>query len=81
MSIHPSLHGGDSLKGQRSVFKRIERIQSLMKIDAFGDGDSPFGLPKVRTHVKVKKKKKVAEETAETPVGEAEAGAEAENKD
>lgn len=71
MSIHPSLHGLDTLKGQRSVFKRIERIQSLMKVDAFGEGDSPYGLPKVRTHIKVKKKKAV-EETTEAPVTEVE---------
>lgn len=81
MSIHPSLQGIDTLKGQRSVFKRIERIQSLMKISAFGEGDSPYGLPKVRTHTKVKKKKKVVEETGEAPAPEAEAAAEAEKKD
>ncbi|TDJ78920.1 MAG: small basic protein [Planctomycetota bacterium] len=81
MSIHPSLHGVDTLKGQRSVFKRIERIQSLMKVEAFSEGDSPYGLPKVRTHVKVKKK--AVQETTETPVAEAgaEAEAEAEHKD
>jgi small basic protein (TIGR04137 family) len=69
MSIHPSLRGVDTLKGQRSVFKRIERIQALQKIEAFGDDDSPYGLPKVRTHFKVKKKKV---EEAEAPAAEAE---------
>lgn len=61
MSIHPSLRGVDTLRGERSVFSRIERIQRLAKegrIDP--EADSPYRLPKVRTIFKVKKAKKAA---------------------
>ena len=59
MSIHPSLQGVNTLVGERSVFTRIERLQKLIregKIDP--DAASVYGLPKVRTKFKVKKKKK-----------------------
>ena len=69
MSIHPSLRGVDTLSGDRSVFKRIERIQKLVKDGKMSVDDSPFGLPKVRTVFKVKKAKPVVEE-GETPEGE-----------
>jgi small basic protein (TIGR04137 family) len=75
MSIHPSLRGVDDLVGQRSVYTRIERLQKLMRDGKISEEDSPFGLPKVRTFVKVKAKKKdpeedggeAAEEGAEEP--------------
>lgn len=71
MSIHSSLHGADSLIGERSVLSRIERIAQLQKEDRFDpESDSPTGLPKVRTKFRVKKKPKVAEDAEE---GEAEA--------
>jgi small basic protein (TIGR04137 family) len=57
MSIHPSLRGVDTLTGDRSVFKRIERLQQLMKEGKLTEEDSVYGLPKVRTTFKVKKKK------------------------
>ena len=75
MSIHPSLRGVDTLRGQRSVYSRIERIQALMKDGKMTDGESPYGLPKVRTQFKAKAKKKKKE--AETTTAEGE-GAEAE---
>jgi len=61
--------------GQRSVYTRIERLQKLMRDGKISEEDSPFGLPKVRTFVKVKAKKKdpeedggeAAEEGAEEP--------------
>ena len=62
MSIHPSLRGVDNLVGQRSVYTRIERLQKLMRDGKISAEDSPFGLPKVRTFVKVKAKKKAPEE-------------------
>ena len=59
MSIHPSLRGVDTLRGDRSVFTRIERIQRLAKEGKLDpDEASPFGLQKVRTIFKVKKAKK-----------------------
>lgn len=71
MSIHSSLHGADSLIGERSVLSRIERIAQLQKEDRFDpESDSPTGLPKVRTKFRVKKKPKAVEDAEE---GEAEA--------
>ena len=64
MSIHSSLHGADSLVGERSVLTRIERLEKLQNEERFDpESDSPFGLPKVRTKFRVKKKKKEEEET------------------
>lgn len=71
MSIHSSLRGADGLIGDRSVFKRMERINILKKEGRFDDEGSVFGLPKVRTKFKVAKKKK------EAPKEEAAEGAEA----
>ena len=77
MSIHPSLRGIDTLVGQRSVYTRVERLQKLMRDGKISEEDSPFGLPKVRTFVKVKAKKKAPEEGdgegAEDGAGEPEA--------
>ena len=76
MSIHSSLRGADSLAGQRSVLKRVERITQLTKEGKFDpENDSVFGLPKVRTKFKVagaKKKKKEAESTDEAAATEGE---------
>ena len=67
MSIHSSLRGGDTLKGERSVLTRQERIASLKKVGKFEeDQRSIYGLPKVRTKFKVAgaKKKAAAKEAA-----------------
>ena len=64
MSIHNSLKGVDTLKGERSVLTRVERIARLKKEGRFDDENaSVYGLPKVRTKFKVvtKKKKKAAD--------------------
>lgn len=64
MSIHRSLRGVDTLKGDRSVLTRIERIQTLKKEGRFDvEEGSPWNLPKVRTKFKstsVKKAKAAA---------------------
>lgn len=75
MSIHSSLHGADSLIGERSVLTRIERIEQLKKEGRFdAEEDSPLGLPKVRTKFRVKKKKgPETEEGADGAVAEADA--------
>jgi len=69
MTIHSSLRGVNSLKGERSVLTRQERITKLTKEGKFDDAKSAiWGLPKVRTHFKVagaKKAPKVAAEGAE----------------
>ena len=64
MSIHSSLRSGDTLKGERSVLTRLERIASLKKAGKFDENKrSIYGLPKVRTKFKVAgAKKKVAKE-------------------
>ena len=78
MSIHPSLRGVDTLTGDRSVFKRVERIQKLIKEGKMSEDDSPHGLPKVRTVFKVKKAKKAPEEAEAAEAAEGEAAAEGE---
>lgn len=65
MSIHPSLRGVDTLRGERSVFTRIERLQKLLREGKLKDEDSPYGLPKVRTSFKIKTAKKAKAATEE----------------
>lgn len=66
MTIHSSLRGVDSLGGERSVLKRIERIQKLAKEGKFDEEtQSVWGLPKVRTKFKVATVKTEAELEAE----------------
>jgi small basic protein (TIGR04137 family) len=62
MSIHSSLRGVSTLKGERSVLTRIERLAALKKEGKFTDERSVYGLPKVRTHFKVAGAKKKAKE-------------------
>jgi small basic protein (TIGR04137 family) len=52
----------------RSVLSRDERIERLKASERWKDGDSPFGLAKVRVYklsMKKKKKKKEEDEGAE----------------
>ena len=50
----------------RSVLTRGERIQKLKDADRWKEGDSPFGLAKVRVYkLEMKKKKKKAKEDEE----------------
>lgn len=69
MSIHRSLRGVDTLKGERSVLTRFERVQQLVaegKLDP--ETGSAYGLPKVRTKFKVvsgKKAKALADQRLE----------------
>ena len=68
MTIDKSLkirRGGSS---NRSVLKRMERLQRLKEADRWREGDSPLGLPKVRVRklVMKKKKKKKEEDEGET---------------
>ena len=72
MSIHSSLKGVDTLRGERSVFSRIERIAALKKDGRFEDGQSVYGLPKVRTKFKVATKKKKKEKKADEAAAKSE---------
>jgi small basic protein (TIGR04137 family) len=74
VSIHKSLKMSGAMARTRNVYTRWERLQKLQDENRWGDGDSVYGLPKVRTvQVKVGKKKKKKEkveegaEGAETP--------------
>ena len=74
MTIDKSLRVKGGATRNRSVLTRVERIARLTEADAWKEGDSPLGLPKVRVRklTMKKKKKKKEEEGAE---GAAAAGA------
>ena len=68
MTIDKSLRVKRGATRNRSVLTRVERIARLTEVDAWKEGDSPLGLPKVRVRkltMKKKKKKKEEEGTAE----------------
>ena len=87
MSVHKSLKSRDRLKRQRSVLSRTERIEALAEEEKWEEGDSVFGLPKVRVFktkrkTKAKKEKEgegaeAAAEAAGAPAAEGEAAGEA----
>ena len=64
MSIDRSLKVKAGLLKNRNVWTRAERLAALTKSRRWSDGDEVLGLPKVRTSLKsrTKKKKKEAEE-------------------
>ncbi|KPK98455.1 MAG: hypothetical protein AMJ95_04285 [Omnitrophica WOR_2 bacterium SM23_72] len=79
MSIHPSLAISDKDKKQRSVLKRTERIRLMQEKGNWKEGDSVYGLPKIKTlRIKIKKEKV---EKVETAVAEEAAVAPAETKE
>jgi small basic protein (TIGR04137 family) len=67
MTMDKSLRIRRGLIRSRSVLSRGERIERLKAADRWEDGDTPFGLPKVRVYklAMKKKKKKKKEEEAE----------------
>ena len=68
MTLDKSLQRKGRLVRSRNVLKRGERIDQLKTEERWQEGQSPFGLPKVRvikTVVGKKKKKKTKEEAAE----------------
>ncbi|MHC4403640.1 MAG: small basic protein [Planctomycetota bacterium] len=67
MTMDKSLRVRQGLVRSRSVLTRAERIERLKASDRWKEGDSPFGLAKVRVYkiaMKKKKKKKTPEEEA-----------------
>jgi len=76
MSQHSSLKFGKKAKQHRSVLTRAEKIKKLKEEDKWQEGNSVFGLPKVKMlRFKIKKEKAApaAEEatvTGEKPEGE-----------
>lgn len=84
MTMDKSLKVRLGLARARSVLNRAERIERLKTADRWKDGDSPFGLAKVRVFklAMKKKKKKKEEEGVEGAEGAAAApAAEAGKKD
>ena len=60
MTIDKSLKIQRGLIKNRNVLTRVERLAKLQEQDRWQDGDSIFGLPKVRVQkISLKKKKKV----------------------
>jgi small basic protein (TIGR04137 family) len=64
MSIHSSLKVSGSMRGQRNVWSRVERLSVLKREGRWNDGESVLGLPKVRTRFKIKSKKQLKAEAA-----------------
>ena len=79
MSMDKSLVSKGKLKRQRSVLTRAERIERLIEEERWEEGRSAFGLPKVKTRVVKRGKKKAedvpAEEAAESAEAEGATGA------
>ena len=74
MTMDKSLRSSSGLVRSRSVLNRAERIKRLSASERWAEGDSPFGLPKVRVlKLALKKKKKKKEEEEEGEVEGAEA--------
>ena len=68
MTMDKSLKMRLGLARARSVLNRAERIQRLKSADRWQEGNSPFGLAKVRVYklaMRKKKKKKEEEEVRE----------------
>ena len=68
MTMDKSLRIRRGLVRQRNVLTRGERIERLKEAERWQEGESPFGLAKVRVYkmsMKKKKKKKKGEEEEE----------------
>ncbi len=70
MSQHPSLRSSDKDTKHRSVLKRYERLKILKDKEKWKDGESVYGLSKVKiVKFKIKKEKAAAAEGEETAAG------------
>jgi small basic protein (TIGR04137 family) len=70
MTIHKSLKVRATLARARNVWKRVERVIKLEEEGKFAEGRSVFGLPKVKTRLKVKAVKAPKKEAAAAPGAE-----------
>ncbi len=68
MAQHPSLRSKEKSKQHRTVLKRFERVKELKAKEKWEDGDSVFGLPKLKV-LKFKLKKEKAAPAAESVEG------------
>lgn len=72
MAQHPSLKSGRKRKRHRSVLKRFERIKTLKEKNKWEDGNSVFGLAKVKMiRIKLKKEKAAVAEGEVAPAAQA----------
>ena len=79
MTIDRSLRVRKGMLSNRNVLKRAERLEKLKETERWQEGDSVFGLPKVRIEkvaLKRKKKAKKVEEETEEIAGTLEAAPE-----
>lgn len=68
MSIDKSLKRKSGASSNRSVLTRAERIDKLKDAEKWKDGQSPFGLPKVRVlKIQLKKAKKETADEEKAP--------------
>ena len=71
MTIDKSLKVQRGLVKNRNVLTRVERLARLQDADRWKEGDSVFGLPKVRVQkLTLRKKKKVKKEESEEEASE-----------
>jgi len=77
MSMDKSLISKGKLKRQRNVLTRAERIDRLVEEERWHEGESVFGLGKVRSivHKRVKKKAETPAEGAGAAAGTSGEGA------
>jgi small basic protein (TIGR04137 family) len=75
MSIHPSLTISEKDKKARSVLKRTERIRQMQEKGNWKEGNSVYGLPKLKTLRIIIKKEKVEKAETVAPVEGAPAAA------
>jgi small basic protein (TIGR04137 family) len=75
MTIDKSLKIRRGMSSNRSVLTRAERLDKLKEADRWKDGDSPFGIPKVRVRKLVMKKKKKKTEEDDADAGKSTEGA------
>lgn len=73
MAQHPSLRSKEKGKQHRSVLKRYERVRELKEKEKWKEGDSVFGLLKLKI-LKFKLKKEKAVPAAEAVPGAEGAG-------
>lgn len=64
MTIHRSLKLKNALSRSRNVFRRVERLEILQREGKRESDESVYGLPKVRTRLKLIAKKKGKPEEA-----------------
>ena len=71
MSVDKSLRIKNTLVRHRNVLTRAQRLEELERLGTWKEGDSPYGLPKVRVlqakRGTKKKKKKEEEEPGPRP--------------